>query len=188
VKIATRIALLQWQSNPADPANFMRLVVAWVTPGMRESTGPSGPTDRPRPDRPGQSALPGFLVGAFSAIVVVGIGVLAWFWSHSMPARSAEDQAIYDNCLLSRNGNTVACDALMRLMARERTAEVAMLQQAAKLRAAGFSGCEIERWAADAGFVGSQLSEASGIPLNELQAGKCLSDEPAQKGAPAGRR
>jgi hypothetical protein len=180
------MALLQWQANPADPANFMRLVVAWVTPGMRESTGLNGAPDRPKPDRPSQSALPGFLAGAFSAIVVVGIAVFAWFWSHSMPARSAEDQAIYDNCLLSRNGNTVVCDALMRLIARERAAEAAMLQQAAKLRAAGFSGCEIERWAANAGFVGSQLSKASGIPLNELQAGKCLSAEPSQKVQPAG--
>ena len=72
-------------------------------------------------------------------------------------------------------------------IARERAAEAAMLQQAATLRAAGFSGCEIERWASDQGFVGSQLSEASGIPLNELQAGKCLSAEPSQK-EPTGHR
>ena len=120
-------------------------------------------------------------------MVAVGIAVLAWFWSNSMPVRSTEDQAIYDNCLLSRNGNTVACDALMRLMARERSAEGAMLKQAAKLRAAGFSGCEIERWAANAGFVGSQLSKASGIPLNELQAGKSLSAEPSQEAQPTRR-
>src|SRR5690348_15069628 len=37
MKIATRIALLQWQANPADPANLWRLIIAWVTPGMRES-------------------------------------------------------------------------------------------------------------------------------------------------------
>ena len=60
VKIATRIALLQWQANPADPSNFMRLVVAWVTPGMREPTGVNGAPDRPRPDRPSQSELPGW--------------------------------------------------------------------------------------------------------------------------------
>jgi hypothetical protein len=152
---------------------------------MRESTGPNGAPDRPKLHRRLQSSASGLLAGAFSVIVVIGIAVLVWFWSNSMPARSAEDQAIYDNCLLSRNGNTVACDALMRVIARERTAEATMLQQAAKLRAAGFSGCEIERWAANAGFVGSQLSEASGIPLNELQAGKCLSAEPSQKGQPA---
>jgi hypothetical protein len=37
MKIATRIALLQWQANPADPANLWRLIVAWITPGMREA-------------------------------------------------------------------------------------------------------------------------------------------------------
>jgi hypothetical protein len=37
MKIATRIALLQWQANPADPANLWRLMIAWITPGMRES-------------------------------------------------------------------------------------------------------------------------------------------------------
>jgi hypothetical protein len=36
MKIATRIALLQFQVNPADPANLWRLMIAWFTPGMRE--------------------------------------------------------------------------------------------------------------------------------------------------------
>jgi hypothetical protein len=36
MKIATRIALLQFQANPADPANLWRLMIAWFTPGMRE--------------------------------------------------------------------------------------------------------------------------------------------------------
>src|SRR5947209_7679504 len=36
MKIATRIALLQWQANAADPANLWRLMIAWLTPGMRE--------------------------------------------------------------------------------------------------------------------------------------------------------
>ena len=137
MKIATRIALLQWRANPADPANLLRLVVAWVTPGMREVARPTDRPDRLKPDRLSQSALPGFLAGAFTGTVVVGIGVLAWFWLHSMPARSTEDQAIYDNCLLGRNGNAVACDALMRLISRERVAEGAMLQQAAKLTRGG---------------------------------------------------
>lgn len=42
MKIATRIALLQWQANPADPANLWRLIIALVTPGMREP-GDQGP-------------------------------------------------------------------------------------------------------------------------------------------------
>jgi hypothetical protein len=41
MKIATRIALLQWQANPADPVNFWRLILAWITPGMREPAGES---------------------------------------------------------------------------------------------------------------------------------------------------
>jgi hypothetical protein len=127
-----------------------------------------------------------FLAGAFCAVAPFGVVEVAWVWSHHIPARSAEDQAIYDSCLLERNGNTAACDALMRLIARERTDEAEMLQQAAKLLAAGFSGCEIERWTVDARFVGSQLSRASGIPLSDLQAGKCDSTEPSSKGAPAG--
>jgi hypothetical protein len=36
MKIATRVALLQWQANVADPANLWRLILAWITPGMRE--------------------------------------------------------------------------------------------------------------------------------------------------------
>jgi hypothetical protein len=191
VKVATRIALLQWQANPADPANFMRLVVAWLTPGMREATDPDGAPDRPKPDRPSQSALPGFIAAAFCAIVVVGIAVMVWFWSRSMPARSAQDQALYDYCLVQQAGNTIACDAWMRIVARglahERAFEAALYQQAGQLRAAGFSDCEIERWAAsNTEAVGSELSKASGIPLNEIQAGKCNSTEVPQKVQPAG--
>ena len=39
MKIATRIALLQVQANPADPVNLWRLILAWITPGMREPRG-----------------------------------------------------------------------------------------------------------------------------------------------------
>lgn len=158
--------------------------------GVCNAQGPSpnGAPEHPKPHRPSKRRRRDFLAEAFFGMVVFGVATLAWFWSHSMPARSAEDQSIYDTCLLERNGNTVACDAEMRLLARERTAEAAMLQQAAKLVAAGFSGCEMERWTVDAGFVGSQLSRASGIPLSDLQAGKYNSTEPSSKGAPAGSR
>ncbi|HVH76531.1 MAG TPA: hypothetical protein VM755_16565 [Stellaceae bacterium] len=37
MKIATRLALLQWQANPAGPANLGRLILAWITPGIRET-------------------------------------------------------------------------------------------------------------------------------------------------------
>jgi hypothetical protein len=36
MKIAARLALLQWQANPADPANLWRFVLASVLPGLRE--------------------------------------------------------------------------------------------------------------------------------------------------------
>jgi hypothetical protein len=36
MKIGTRVALLQWQANPADPAALWRLCVAWITPGIKE--------------------------------------------------------------------------------------------------------------------------------------------------------
>lgn len=74
--------------------------------------------------------MPGFLV--------VGGGVLAWFWSHSMPAHSAQDQRLYDHCLVQQAGNTVAYDAwiqiVTRRLAHERAFEAALYQQAAQLR------------------------------------------------------
>jgi hypothetical protein len=113
---------------------------------------------------------------AGSSIVIVGIAVVAWFWSH--PARSTQNQALYDYCLVQQHGNTVTCDAWMRIVTRriahERVFEAALYRQAAQLHEAGFSGCEIELWAAkDTEAVGSELSTASGIPLSEIQAGKC---------------
>lgn len=46
MKIATRMALLQWQANPADPANLWRLILAWITPGTREAGGQEKTLDR----------------------------------------------------------------------------------------------------------------------------------------------
>jgi hypothetical protein len=60
----------------------------------------------------------------------------------------------------------------MRRIARDRTAEAAMKAQAAKLLAVGFSKREVVKWAADQGFVGSELSDAVGISLQDLQADK----------------
>ena len=51
MKIATRLALLQWQANPADPANLWRLVLAWMIPGLREPTKEK--TTKRRPNTPG---------------------------------------------------------------------------------------------------------------------------------------
>ena len=85
--------------------------------------------------------------------------------------RAAEDDAIYDKCLMAQNGNTVACDAMMRVLDRERTAETAMKNEAAKMLAAGVSKRDVVKWAIDRGFVGSQLSDAVGISLRDLQSG-----------------
>jgi hypothetical protein len=63
----------------------------------------------------------------------------------------------------------VACDAMMRLVERSRIASAAMKQQAAKMLAAGFSKREVVKWASEQGFVGSDLSDAVGISLRDLQ-------------------
>jgi hypothetical protein len=111
--------------------------------------------------------VPGTLCGiVFMTAVWVGSN-----WWKFGPQRSAEDSAIYDHCL-PQHGNIVACDAMMRLIERERTAEAAMKAQAATLLAAGFSKREVVKWAIDKGFVGSQISDAVGISLQDLQAVK----------------
>lgn len=48
MKIAVRIALLQWQANPADPANLWRLIIALITPGMREPRASHVPSSTPK--------------------------------------------------------------------------------------------------------------------------------------------
>jgi hypothetical protein len=60
----------------------------------------------------------------------------------------------------------------MRVLERERVAEAAMLKEAAKMLAAGFSKREVVDWAAKNGFVGRQLSDAVGISLEDLQQNK----------------
>jgi hypothetical protein len=66
----------------------------------------------------------GFLAGVFCG-ALVGLGVGAFLWWKPHPTRSVEDGAIYDRCLVQKAGNTVACDALMRLLAREKAAQTA---------------------------------------------------------------
>ena len=73
-------------------------------------------------------------------------------------------------CLTGRDGNTVACDALIRVLERQRAAETAMKKEAAKMLPAGVSKRDVVQWAMDRGFVGSQLSDAVGISLKDLQA------------------
>jgi hypothetical protein len=78
----------------------------------------------------------------FAAGAVCGIIFTLAVWAASIgwkpsPDRSAKDSAIYDNCLMAQRGNMVACDAMMRLVERERASEGAMKEEAAKLVAAG---------------------------------------------------
>ena len=64
-----------------------------------------------------------FLAGALCGMIFMAVVGAASIWWKPRPQRSAEDNAIYDNCLMERSGNTVACDAMMRLLDRERAAE-----------------------------------------------------------------
>jgi hypothetical protein len=240
MKIATRLALLQWAGNPADPAALWRLIIAWIMPGMRESqagkdTDIGTPTEKSSagiartnirlqraarrawerdypdaspPEEPRQGLTTGatalspakvskampsahptfrnggwrtFLTGALCGISFITIVALGWWKMH--PERSAEDAAIYDRCLMAQSGNTIACDAMLRVIDREKAAlpemerresvaEAALKKDAAKLLAAGFSKREVVEWAMKRGFVGSQLSDAVGIFLEDLQAGR----------------
>jgi hypothetical protein len=115
-----------------------------------------------------------FLAGALCGVIFMAVVGAASIWWKPRPQRSGEDNTIYDNCLMERSGNTVACDAMMRPLDRERAAEnvTAMKEEAAKLLAAGFSKREVVQWEMKRGFVGSQLSDAMGISLQDLQAGK----------------
>jgi hypothetical protein len=111
-----------------------------------------------------------FLTGALCGISFTAIVALGWWKMH--PERSTEDAAIYDKCLMAQSGNTIACDAMLREIDRERAAEETLKKDAAKLLAAGFSKREVVEWAMKRGFVGSQLSDAVGISLEDLQAGR----------------
>lgn len=124
-----------------------------------------------------------FLAGTVSGVVLIAVVGAGLFWWKVSPERSAEDDAICDRCLMAQSGNTVACDAMIRLIHRERAAlaaiekrdsaaETALKKEAAQLLAAGFSKREVVQWAMERGFVGSQLSDAVGISLQDLQVGK----------------
>jgi hypothetical protein len=121
-----------------------------------------------------------FLVGALcGGILTTTIGIV---WkSHS--TRSAEDNAFYDYCLVQWQGNTVACDARMRLLERERERERAaadpmqkaaadLKQQAQDYLAAGFSKREIVEHLKAKGFGDSAVADAVGISLQDYQQGK----------------
>jgi hypothetical protein len=122
----------------------------------------------------------GFLVGVVCGAVLMVVAGEVWLrwgailrqsddWHPSMG--SAEDKMKYDQCLVAQAGNKVVCDSYMRLLSRYKAAEMAMQEQAATMLAAGVSKCDVVKWGYKMGFVGSQMSEAVDIPLQDLS--KC---------------
>jgi hypothetical protein len=129
-----------------------------------------------------------FLVGVLcGAILTTTIGIV---WkSHS--TRSAEDNNRYDYCLIQSNGNTVYCDAMMRMLERgrvERERAAAAPKQKAQpdlethagmdLKtyaerhiAAGFSKREVVKYLKTKGFSDRDVADAVGISLQDYQQG-----------------
>jgi hypothetical protein len=125
--------------------------------------------------------LAGFLCGA----IFIAVGGAAALWWKSGAKRSAEDDVIYDRCLATQSGNTVACDAQLRVIVHDRAvlqaleerhvADLAALKEDVnRLLAAGFSKCEITKWAKDKkDFIGSRVSgddlaSAMGISFGDM--------------------
>jgi hypothetical protein len=57
-----------------------------------------------------------FITGLLCGGILIAIvwGTSAWWNGH--PNLSPQDAALYDRCLVGQGGNTVACDALMRVL------------------------------------------------------------------------
>jgi hypothetical protein len=117
-----------------------------------------------------------FQTGVIAGSILTALVWAGTVWLTAHRARSPSDGALYDGCLVSNQGNTVACDALMRTYDRERAKNAALektlKEGGAKMLAAGHSKREVIDWAASMGGVGSQLSDAAGISLKDLQDGK----------------
>jgi hypothetical protein len=60
----------------------------------------------------------------------------------------------------------------MRMFVREKVSEMAMKMETARMLAASVRKGDIVQWTVGSGFVRSQLSDAVGISLQDLQAGK----------------
>jgi hypothetical protein len=113
MKIATRIALLQWQTNPADPANLWRLMIAWITPGMCESreekSGQRSPANADLRMEPTErshssalvdtSAVRRFRFGryiALAALLVPLVGLASFFRYEPMPQTDGVWERVWD--------------------------------------------------------------------------------------------
>jgi hypothetical protein len=111
-----------------------------------------------------------FLTGVLCGMIFVAVVGTASIWWKSHAERSGADNAIFDNCLMERNGNTVACEALMRSLDRDRAARAASKKEAAELLAGSVSKREVVKRLMDKGFGESQVSDAVGISLQDLRA------------------
>jgi hypothetical protein len=113
-----------------------------------------------------------FAVGALCGGILIAV---AWAVSVWWNTRSEQDAALYDACLAGNGGSTVACDAFMRTFkrakAKDDASEKMLNEGGAKMRAAGASKRDVVKWATEMGGVGSQISDAAGISLKELQSG-----------------
>jgi hypothetical protein len=117
----------------------------------------------------------GMLCGVIFTVVV---GAASFWWKtrqgqpdDSGAVRSAKEDVDYNMCLAAGNTN-VACDALIRMLRRFDSAEAAMKEEATKMLAAGVDKCDVLKWGFKRGFVGSQMSKAIGVPMEELS--NCL--------------
>ena len=112
------------------------------------------------------------IIGALCGAVVVAVGETAYvWWGAAHPTRSAEDNLLYDRCLLFKHGNAVACDAMMRLIDHERAVAANLKEVAAELLAAGFNKREVVEWAQSQGFSANDVSDAVGISVQDYQQG-----------------
>ena len=120
-----------------------------------------------------------FIVGVvFGALLTAAVGAASLWWkkdtdwsdvsSLEQPQLSAQDTNIYDMCLVQNAGNKVTCDALMRLIDRERRADAYTENEIKKMLAAGASQCDVVKWALDKNFNGTKLQDALGISAKQL--------------------
>jgi putative SOS response-associated peptidase YedK len=133
---------------------------------------------------PGPHLVYGFLTTAPNAVVEPihpkAMPVIGGVWAGSSilwkTERSPEDAAMYDACLAGKDGNTVACEAYVRVFDRVRAKDAALEkvlnEGGAKMLASGASKRDVVNWARGMGGVGSQISDAAGITLRELQSDK----------------
>ena len=103
---------------------------------------------------------------------LVGTVWAATAWWTSAPPRTPHHQIVYDMCLVQHAGNTVACDALTRLLAVQEAKDGLTKDQALEMKLNGSSPREIVEWVTAQGLVGADVAGAAGISLKDLQAGK----------------